>query len=356
MRPWIAIAFVLSFATWLVQARPERFEPAGPQLLVDPEFAHGFTGWKVRGRGAGRVEWWGREVGLTLTGCVAKAPKSTCEATLIQAVPYTGTDPVEIKAELLGGGATAGLFVTDRDARDLLLSPTWQKGRTALAAPFTSGWREHRSIIRPRTGTASLDVRVVNIGTDGTLGARSPSARRVRERPLFVALTAVLKLGWAGYFAAIAFVTSRRAQGRRLPGTALVAAVVVILAALGPLQELAPTQAERAPTLQGASAEASHADPPPWLPLVHALRTAIPSDDAGHVGMFLFLSVVTAAAWPASPRLALATRLLGFAAVTEVLQWFTTIRAPEVRDLAADSLGIGVGLALQRGWEILRKH
>ena len=76
-----------------------------------------------------------------------------------------------------------------------------------------------------------------------------------------------------------------------------------------------------------------------------------PDDKVVHALIFLVLTL--AGRWAAVPWVALGIGLAAYAAVTEILQAVLPIeRQGDVRDLAADVIGVGVGLLLS--WVAVR--
>lgn len=299
MRPFVAVATALTAATWLV-AGGERWEPAGTDLLGE---------WDTRRQG-GDVSLAGDAATLTVDGCAAKEP---CFVVLSQVVPRH--DAITVSAVLAGAGPSAGLYVAARNAAGKRLAPGWIPARVSGPSGV------HRSTIRPPRGAADVEVRLALAGHAGTLVARDVRARPARERN--VALVRAVQLGWIGLFAGVAGASARAARSRGLAGLAVVAGAGVVAATLAPVGGLLPA--------------------------------SLPVDDVGHAVLLLVLAAIADATWPDLPRRGLGLRLLGFAAVTEVLQGFTADRAPELRDFAADALGIVLGIGSRRAWAALRR-
>lgn len=353
----VGVASALSAATWVVEARAERFAPIGPELLADPGFARGLDAWTVYERGGAKVIASADGVTLDVSGCPHDPDLRACQASIEQVIPYSGVDPVEVSAELTRStfrDGVAYVLVADRDARGLALSFDWEIGKDHQLFP-PSPWAPYHAVQHPHPGTAAVAVRLVRMGVDGNLAARGVSLRPVREKGLFRALTAALQVAWVAFFAWIAVLTWRIAPRPRLHAATLALAVVIIAALVAPMPDIAVTPSEiaaarpDAPVAGPASAPSTSVapiprSPPAWLRVGRGLRAAFPSDERDHFALFAALGALAAIAWRGTPTWVVGATVVGFAALTEALQWFTAHRTAGLDDLATDSVGIGVGM------------
>ncbi len=379
----VALFLALAAATILVGVFYDRYEPVGPEVLLNADFSQGLDGWRLKGP-AGAIA---LEDGGTVR---LNANRPNTHVSLTQSIE----DPrrfvlVRLSAEMRTEDVTAGQRNWQK-AR-LIMSSFDGKGQWVPAPHHVNSligshpWKRYEQVFRIIPEAGRIDVSAQLDRAMGTLWIREPSLRKVIERPAYSLLQAAF-FGLWGLFLVWLLAPSVFGSGGRMAwrGMVLLSALLVLAGTLisgeqrreiekdllygyesmaesSPLRR--PSPADRAATGSTTAPGRTVASAEREVPA----KAAVPSQGvvpgrertrtievwerirkagkSGHFVLFALFGLSLAGAAPGGSRARLLLDVAMLGAATELLQFFIEDRMPLLGDWLIDMAGGGMGLA-----------
>lgn len=339
----LVILIVLLGATISFFQLYERYEPVGPELLMDRNFRHGFTHWSRSGRGVAEIK--GDKT------VVLRASEPSADVAVRQSL----ANPERYSLLRLSGELKAeDIHPGDR---------FWHRGRLVLASfdveqrmmsvphlvadlEGTRPWQTYRQVFRVPERVHEMRVGIQLIGASGTLLVRNLSLREVREREHYAVYRGIGVAIWTAALIWIAIPYFSRLR-LDLPHLLMYVAIAGIFAGTLMPAELKMEIDSEIGTAVSQVVQILKVDRK--AEEVSVLRLVLDSLVISKLGHFLFFALLgfgVCWAYPAKHRLVLLSGLLSLALVSEVLQFFVENRLPRVADFIIDGAGIILGMAL----------
>lgn len=307
-----------------------RYEPVGPELLVDPHFTQGFSHWSFSGRGMAEVTGDG--------SVILRSPERSADVAVRQSLLNPWRYPLlRLSAELSPEDIHAGrrfwhngrLVLVSFDNHQRMLNVP----HVVASLEGTLPWRYYQNVFRVPREALEARVGLQLIGATGAFAARDLSLREVQERASYrwfwgLGLAAWLAgLAWMAY----PFLSRLRFDWRNclmylaiagiFAGTLMPASLKIEL-----VSELDTTIDQVAPYEE-------------YEGIAGRYLNLVPTDKLGHLLYFALLALAMLWVYPGMSRLQILSFLLILAAVSEVLQFFVEGRQPQFRDFLIDSIG-----------------
>jgi|GEM_PF-4735225 len=363
---WLAALAVLALFTLLGMHQIDRFENTGPDLVRNGDFSAGLDEWRYRQVHGGSIE-------VAADGLYLRTPSPAATARIGQQISAAADEQhYRLVAESSSGRIEAG-------------ERAWMDGRITLLTcnnPQRSGCRWHtihlasdqkqqRSelIFRIPAGDNHLYLEAGLIRSGGELQLHALHLYPVRVTPageaiwLFGTAAWLLFLGWTARMVL-------RHQHLTLPHLMVwLSALTILLGAAMPADNKQQIEAwlsgeeppaigehlSAAPKQPQAPAAATAAAPaapsivaaPGTPPNEAPTRFSLPTQNLakyGHFALFALLSFWVLIAFRRHRKRGLIMRLLLFATITELLQFYAIGRTPTLLDVAIDGAGIAFGL------------
>lgn len=324
---WVILAALLALATVHLHRDVEAYRPLGGERLAASGFAgaDALEAWQVEaGKGHARVE-----DGVL----VLEAPPEDAYVSLRQSVPVRdGEVAYRLEAEIRLDGVTPGRRPWER-ARVYVIGATpdgklvWDRHEDLVRRAGSTGWTRLAGDFRLAPGSTEAVVLLRLHKAAGRMDVRHVSLLGLEHRPVFMAASHGLMLGWVllgGWGGALLW---RHARHRR-------AAALLGVAVAGGF----------------------------WLLLVpHPIRSAVlgyvaalggnvlAPETVAKLGHFLIFAVIACLARLAVPQVPAALKLavlLLVAGAGEVLQFMAVDRSPSLYDWGVNSSGVLLGFAL----------
>lgn len=380
----IALFLSLATATILVGIFYDRYEPVGPEVLLNADFSRGLDGWKLKGP-AGAIT-------LEEAGTVRLlSNRPNTHVSLTQSID----DPrrfvlVRLSAEMKTEDVTAGQRNWQK-AR-LIMSSFDGKGQWVPAPHHVNSlvgshpWKRYEQVFRIIPEAGRIDVSAQLDRAMGALWIRGPSLRKVIERPVYALFQATF-FGLWGLFLVWLLAPSVFGPGGRFVwrGMVLLSALVVLAGTLVPGEQRReiekdllygyesmadPNPSRKASPADRAAIDRTAAPGHTVAPAETEVpgRTAAPSQavapgrervrtielwerirkagKSGHFVLFALFGLSLAGAVQECSRARLFLDIAMLGAATEVLQFFIEDRMPLVGDWLIDLAGGLLGLAL----------
>jgi hypothetical protein len=330
----VLLVLVLSAATIAFFNGYPRYQPVGPELLVDPAFSAGLLHWEQSGRGAAQVAVDGvLRLQVDERGAGVAVRQSVAEPGRYTLLRLSG----KLKSEEIRPG-----------------SRFWQRGRLVLVSfdsnqrmlpvphlvadlAGTQPWETYQAVFRVPAEVRMLKVSVQLIGATGVLVAKNLSLRAVVERSTYPLCRQLGLLIWllGLIWIALPWLFRLRYDGPHL--LMMLAIIGIFAGTLMPAPLKFAIETEIGTVFSELTEAAVDHSGESWA--------GSPATSAvGHVLFFLLLAVAARWAAPQQPRRGLLLGLLGLALVSEVLQFFVEGRQPRLHDFYLDSLSVLAGL------------
>lgn len=319
----------------------ERYEPIGPELLVDPTFGQGLVHWTVSGRGAAHVA---DDV------VILQAARPSADVAVRQTIAEPGRYRLlrlegMLEARSIRPGAQffhkGRLALVSFDAHQRMLPVP----HVVVDLTGTQSWRNYQGVFRVPEAARELRVSVQLIGATGELAVKRLSLRELREREVYTALRWIWLTGWMIALVWLGLPLRSRLRWSRAHALAYAVGFGVFVAVLLPADLKVALEIGIGEILIRRFAGEAGA---PWL-----VGGSI--DKLGHVLFFALLALVARRAWAREPRAGLVLGLLLLALVSEVLQFFVDGRLPRLTDFLIDGAGLALGLGLYELLQSLRR-
>jgi hypothetical protein len=324
-------------ATWTFFTVYQRYQPIGPELLIDPDFTEAFTKWDVTGRGSATINDGVLLLQVSEPGAGVAVRQSLAEPHRYRALQLSG----ELRSMDIRPGRRfwhkGRLVLISFDADQRMM----EVAHVVADLVGTRPWAPYSQVFRIPEGAREVRAGAQMIGATGEMFIRSLSLREAVEQDEFgwyrgcgIALWA-LALFWAGFPCLLRL-------RRNWPRAVIMVLVMgIFLAALGPSEVKSSFQgavldgAEQLFQLLGADNASAN----------FGLSSTSVSH-GGHLLAFALLAFGMSWAHSRESRQRLLVGLLVTAAVTETLQFFVDGRSPLLTDFLIDGAGILLGVAL----------
>lgn len=377
----VVVFLCFATATLLIGISYDRYEPVGPEILINADFSRGLDGWRLKGPSGNIV--------LEEPGTVRlHTNKPNTHVSLTQSID----DPrrfvlVRLSADMRTEGVVAGQRNWQK-AR-LIMSSFDGKGRWVPAPHHVNSlvgshpWKRYEQVFRIIPEAGKIDIAAQLDRAMGTLWIKDLSLRKVVQNPTYAWLQAGFFGLWGLFFVWLLAPSIVGSGGRILwRGMVLVSVLVVLAGTLipggqrGELEKglLSAYQSVAARNLSRTAAPAEKVAPDRTEvrdQTVAEGRTVAPVEKrvrtielwermrratkAGHFVVFGLLGLSLAGALPASPPGRLFLDIAMLAGATEVLQFFIEDRMPLLGDWLLDLAGGIAGLALMSLWRRSRR-